>query len=100
MRRPQGITTLSFRLTVVVYVVPGSRPVTGQLAGVVHEVMMQSVAGPATGHVVTLYLAQGPPGGGVTATVAVVGLVGVASTPGDLQSHVQGTSGVTKIVIP
>lgn len=58
---------------------------TGQLVGVVHEMITQSLAGPATGHVVTLYRAQGPPGGGVTATVAVVGLVGTTSTPGALQ---------------
>lgn len=45
--------------------------------------------GPATGHRLRLYLAHGPPGGGVTLTVAVVGLVTSTVTAGDLQSRGQ-----------
>jgi hypothetical protein len=69
-------------------VVPGSRPMTGQLVGLMQTVVRHSLAGPATGHVVTLYQAQGPLGGGVMVTLAVVGLVGSAFTAGDLHTHV------------
>ena len=59
----------------------------GQLLGVKQTVAMHSLAGPATGHTVMLYLAQGPFGGGVTVTLAVVGLMGSAFTAGDLHTH-------------
>ena len=68
--------------TVVTYVVSGSRPVTGQLVGVVQVVVMHLP--PPTGHEVMLYRDQGPPGGGVIATVAEVGLVGSTWMAGDL----------------
>ena len=63
---------------------------TGQFVGVKQTVVMHSLAGPATGHTVRLYLAQGPLGGGVMVTLAVVGLVGSAFTAGDLRKQRMG----------
>lgn len=58
---------------------------TGQLVGVKQVELTHSVEGPARGHTEMVYFAQGPPRGGVTVTLAVVGLVGVVLTTGELQ---------------
>ena len=59
---------------------------TGQLLGMKHTLVTHSLAGPATGQRLMLYLAQGPLGGGTIVAVAEVGLVGLMLTAGDLQA--------------
>ena len=54
-----------------------------QLLGSAHWIFKQ--VPPPTGHNVTLYLAQGPPVGGVMVMAAVVGLVGLGTSEGTLQ---------------
>lgn len=76
---------------------PGSKPVIRQLAGVVQVVFTHALAGPATGHVAIVYLAQGPPGGGVMVAVAVVEPVGLTSTVGELQGTCEAFKSVKQI---
>ena len=58
--------------------VPGCRPVTGQLLGSAQLVVTQLPVPTGVGHSVTLYEAQGPPVGGVMVRLAEVGLRGVS----------------------
>ena len=62
----------------------GVKPVDVQLLGLLHVTSTQVL--PPAGHSLTLYETHGPPvGGGVMVMEAVVGLVGLADSEGELQ---------------